>query len=182
MIPTRGNETPAVADTFTAIAKSLPVNWLKPESEAARFDSFRSLPDAAKLDLLAYCVALTLKPKLAPAEGEEATAYDAALAITGGSVADYWRPTRDNCLGRISRDRLLVVARDTIGEAWANSRASEKKALLVDQLDRAFADPAKYGRTPEQVDKLKSWLPTGMAFGTIPTPKPARAKKSRKAA
>ena len=104
------------------------------------------------------------------------------VILTGGSVASYWRPTRDNCLGRISRDRLLVVARDTIGEAWANSRASEKKALLVDQLDRAFADPAKYGRTPEQVDKLKSWLPTGMAFGSIPTPKPAKAKKARKAA
>ena len=182
VIPTRGNETPAVAGAFTAIAKSLPLNWLKPESEADRFDSFRSLPDTAKLELLAYCVALTLKPKLAPAEGEEATAYDTALAITGGSVADYWRPTRDNCLGRISRDRLLAVARDTIGEAWANSRASEKKALLVDQLDRAFADPAKYGRTPEQVDRLKSWLPTGMAFGSIPTPKPAKAKKARKAA
>ena len=40
----------------------------------------------------------------------------------------------------------------------------------------------KYGRTPEQVDKLKSWLPTGMAFGTIPTPNPAKVKKTRKAA
>ena len=127
-------------------------------------------------------MALTLKPKLAPAEGEEPTAFDAALALTEGSVASYWRPTRDNCLGRISRDRLLAIARDTIGEAWANSRASEKKALLVDQLDRAFADPAKYGRTPEQVDKLKTWLPTGMAFDTIPTPTPAWAKKTRKAA
>jgi ParB family chromosome partitioning protein len=182
VIPTRGNETPAVANAFTAIAKSLPLNWLKPQSETARFDSFRSLPDTAKLDLLAYCVALTLKPKLAPAEGEEATAYDAALAITGGRVASYWRPTRDNCLGRLSRDKLLAIARDTIGEAWANSRASEKKASLVDQLERAFADPDKYGRTPEQVEKLKSWLPTGMAFGSIPMPKPARAKKARKAA
>ena len=182
VIPTRGNEAPTAADAFTAIAKSLPLNWIKPESEADRFDSFRSLPDTAKLDLLAYCVALTLKPKLAQAEDEEATAYDIALSLTGGIVAGYWRPTKDNCLGRMSRDKLLAVARETVGEAWANSRVSEKKASLVDQLDRAFADPAKYGRTPEQVDKLKSWLPAGMSFGSIPAPKLAKVKKSKNAA
>ena len=56
----------------------------RPTSEAARFEAFRSLPEAAKLELLAYCVALTLQPKLGPAEGDEATAYDAALSLTGG--------------------------------------------------------------------------------------------------
>jgi ParB family chromosome partitioning protein len=179
----RGQEEPTSATrALEAIEQSLPAGWRKPKSEAARFEAFRSLPQAAKLELLAYCVALALQPKLAPADGEEATAYDAALGLTEASVASYWRPGKTSYLGRITRDQLLALARDTLGEAWAQSRASDKKSSLVDQLDRAFADPAKHGRTPEQVEKLKSWLPTGMAFGTVPTPKPAKSKKSKKAA
>jgi len=58
------------------------------------------------------------------------------------------------------------------------SRESEKKAELVEQLDRAFADPAKHGQTPEQVEKLKTWLPAGMAFAVAAMPAPAKAKKA----
>jgi ParB family chromosome partitioning protein len=182
LTPASGEETTPAGDALAAIEKSLPVKWLKPESETDRFEAFRSLPDTAKLQLLSYCVALTLKPKLGPAEGEEATAYDASLSLTEDSVAAYWRPAKDNYLGRITRDQLLAIGRETLGEQWAQSRASDKKASLVEQLDRAFADPAKYGRTPEQVEKLKNWLPAGMAFGIAQAPKPAKSKKARKAA
>jgi len=180
--PSSEKEPTAAGDALAAIAKSLPAAWFKPRSEAARFDSFRSLPDTAKLDLLAYCVALTLKPKLAPAVGEDATAYDVALSLTEADMAGYWRPTKGNYLGRITREQLLGISREVLGEAWSQSRAGEKKASLVDQLDRAFSDPEKHGRTPDQVEKLKSWLPTGMAFGIAECPKPAKAKKARKAA
>jgi ParB family chromosome partitioning protein len=180
--PNGRQEAPVATPALEAIRKTLPFGWSKASSEAARFEAFRSLPQADKLELLAYCVALTLQPKLAPAEGNEATAYDTALALTEASVAAYWRPGKENFLARISRDQLLALGRDTLGEQWAQSRASDKKSALVDQLDRAFADPAKYGRTPEQVEKLKSWLPAGMAFTTGPTLIPAKSKKARKAA
>ena len=166
---------------LAAIEKSLPAGWLKPQSESSRFEAFRSLPQPAKLELLAYCVALTLQPKLAPADGEQATAYDAALALTAGSVADYWRPGKDSFLRRINREQLLALGRDTLGEQWAQSHAGDKKGLLVDQLDRAFSNPEKSGRTPDQALKLKTWLPQGMSFD-IAAPKPAKAKKARKAA
>jgi ParB family chromosome partitioning protein len=181
-VPTTQKAGTPASETLAAIEKSLPDGWRKPKSEAARFEAFRSLPQADKLELLAYCVALTLQPKLAPADGDEATAYDAALALTEASVAGYWRPGKDNYLGRITRDQLLALARDTLGEAWAQSRASDKKASLVEQLDRAFADPAKQGRTPEQAEKLKSWLPARMAFGTVPTLEAGKANKARKVA
>ncbi|HTU17728.1 MAG TPA: ParB/RepB/Spo0J family partition protein [Gemmataceae bacterium] len=175
-------DSTAAALALAAIEDSLPSEWRKPKSEAARFEAFRSLPQEAKLELLAYCVALTLQPKLAPADSAESTAYDCALSLTEGSVASYWRPAKDSYLGRITRDHLLALGRETLGEQWAGSRASDKKAELVDQLDRAFADPAKHGRTPEQVEKLKSWLPAGMAFTAARTPKPAKPAKARKAA
>jgi hypothetical protein len=53
---------------------------------------------------------------------------------------------------------------------------------MVEALGRAFCDPEQSGRSPEQAEKLQSWLPAGMAFDAVPAPKPARAKKARKAA
>ena len=90
-----------------AVGQSPETSWFRKPSEAERFDSFRLLPQPAKLQLLAFCVALTLQPKLAPADGEEATAYDVALSQTGADIAGCWRPTRQNYLGRISREQLL---------------------------------------------------------------------------
>jgi ParB family chromosome partitioning protein len=105
-LPKPGNERePSVAErAFAAIEKSLPTGWLKAKNEAARFEAFCALPLESKLGLLAYCVSVTLQPKLAPDAEEERTAYDAALSKTGGRVADYWRPTKANFLGRVSRD------------------------------------------------------------------------------
>ncbi len=180
--PGNQEEPTAATRAIETIGQSLPDGWRKPKSEAARFEAFRSLPEAAKLELLAYCVALTLQPKLGATEGDETSAYDAALSLTAADVAAYWRPGKGNFLGRISRDQLLAVSREVLGEPWAQSHFTDKKALLVDQLDRAFSSPEKSGRAQDQIEKLKRWLPAGMAFGTVPTPKPAKARKSKNAA
>ena len=57
-----------------------------------------------------------------------------------------------------------------------------KKGKLAEVLDAAFSSPAEHGETPEQVEKLKSWLPSGMAFGVTLEPRPVKAKKGKKAA
>jgi ParB family chromosome partitioning protein len=180
--PNGDGEQTFAARALADIRAALPTGWLEAASEAERFEAFRSLPDAARESLLAHCVAMTLQPKLGPAEGYEATAYDTALSLTEASVADYWRPSKAQFLSRINRRQLLAIGREVLGEQWAQSRAGDKKALLVDQLDRSFADPEKSGRTPEQIARLKSWLPQGMAFDVAAVPKPAKAKKVRKAA
>lgn len=182
--PKQSDDTePTIAgESFDSLAKSLSIEWLQPKTEAERFEAFRSLPESSKQELLAYCVALTLKPKLAPTADEIVTAYDMALSQTSGNVAAYWRPTSENFLGRITRDQLLAISREVLGDAWAQSRAGDKKAALVGQLHRAFADPEKSGRTPEQVEKLTQWLPTGMGFEITTTSQPAKTKKARKAA
>ena len=48
----------AAVKALAAMEKSLPSDWRKAASEAARFEAFRSLPQAERLKLLAYCVAL----------------------------------------------------------------------------------------------------------------------------
>ena len=180
--PANQKASTIAATSLKAIEKSLPGDWRKRKSETTRFEAFRELPQADKLNWLAYTVAVTLRPKLAPASHDEATAYDAALDLTGGNMAGYWRPGKDSFFARITREQLLTVARDILGETWAGSRTSDKKALLADQLDRAFADPAKYGRTAEQVEKLNHWLPAGMALSFHLAAKPAAKRKARKAA
>ncbi|MCZ2340461.1 MAG: ParB/Srx family N-terminal domain-containing protein [Bacteroidales bacterium] len=173
---------PTIAgDDLARLASGLPQHWLKPKTESARFEAFRSLTDESKLELLAYCVAVTLTPRLASKAGEDVTAYDLALSLTSANVADYWRPTSDNFLSRITRDQLLAIGREVLGEAWSQSRAGEKKASLVGQLHRAFADPEKSGRTADQIEKLKCWLPACMGF-SVKAPKSAKTKKARKAA
>ncbi len=163
-----------------AIAEALPLAWLKPKTEAEQFRAFTGLSDTQKLDLLAWCVAGSLKPQLST--GREVTAYELALSLTGASAAAYWRPTAANYLGRITRDQLLALGRELLGDQWAQTRSKDKKSDLATQLERAFADPAKHGHTQEQVEKLTHWLPDGMAFTATAAEKPKAKKKTAKKA
>lgn len=176
-VPRRENsedvESTLAGETLASLAAGLSIDWLSLDSEAARFEAFRLLPDAAKQELLAYCLAMTLKPKLAPLPGDKTTAYDMALSLTSGDVAAFWRPTSENFLGRLTRDQLLAIGREVLGDAWAHSRTSDKKASLVGQLHRAFANPEKPGRSPEQIERLKRWLPAGMSFESTAASQPA---------
>lgn len=171
-----------VTARLESIGKKLPAAWLKPKSDAERFEAFRRLPQQARLDLLAYAVALTLQPKLGPAYAAEATAYDASLSLTGADVAEHWRPTADNFLNRRRRDELLAIGREVLGDQWARSSTDKKKSVLVTQLDRAFSNPDKAGVDREHIAKLKAWLPAGMGFGAVATSKAARPGKPRNAA
>lgn len=177
---------PAVKDATVArqsmstIEKVLARDWLKPKTEAERFRAFTGLADTQKLDLLAWCVAGSLQPQFAT--GREATAYELALSLTEASVAAYWRPTAANYLGRITRDQLLALGREVLGDQWAQARAREKKGELAAQLERAFAAPEKHARNPQQLDKLTRWLPEGMAFTAIAAEQPKAIAKAKKTA
>jgi hypothetical protein len=59
-----------------------------------------------------------------------------------------------------------------MGEDWMRAHAKAKKSELVRKLDAAFSDPSKAG----DAEKLRNWLPTGMAF------KPAEAERAKIAA
>ena len=170
----------AAGDALKAIRQGLPLAWLHQETEAEQFQAFIGLSDKEKLDLLAWCVATSLKPQLST--GKEATACELALSLTDASMAAYWRPTRGNYLGRITRDQLLSLGRELLGDQWAQARSRDKKGELADALERAFADPQKIACTPEQRDRLKHWLPEGMAFDTGEAGQSAATAEDRQAA
>ncbi|OJW21202.1 MAG: hypothetical protein BGO49_24630 [Planctomycetales bacterium 71-10] len=175
-----------VAEQLKPIKDSLPLDWLELDNQQDQFAALQALTLEQKHAILAYCVASTLEPKLLPKAGpddDRRTAYDIALAQTGANVAGYWRPTKDNYLGRLTKDQLLDLGAELLGQQWASHRRNSKKAALAEDLHQAFAGPKKHGKTPEQVERLTNWLPAGMEFGSLPQPeKPAKAKKARKAA
>lgn len=168
-----------LASRMEPVAKALPADWLKAKTEAKQFAAFRELTEYQKQALLAYCVAVTLQPKLDG--GGEPTAYDVALSLTGVNVAEHWRPTAANYLGRVPKDRLLEIGRKVLlgGDSWANRLRDAKKTTVVAELDAAFA---KSGN-PDTIDKIKNWLPEGMAFRrAAPAEKPTKAKRPKKTA
>jgi ParB family chromosome partitioning protein len=106
----------------------------------------------------------------------KASAYDIALARTGGDVAAYWRPTADNYFLRVAKFALLSIGSTVFGSRWADKRKNDKKGELATVLAHSVAT-AESGRfTPEQTAKLKRWLPEGMSFA-LPEPEPAEPAK-----
>lgn len=162
------------------IEKILPADFLDLDTEAEQFLAFQKLSTDQKHAILAYCVASTLQPKLAT-EGRELTAYDIALSQTGANVAEYWRPTKDSFLSRVTREQLLEIGRQFGGEAWVSYRRDYKKSTLADELHGYFAK----SHLPDTTDAVRNWLPAGMAFGVAPEPKaeeaqtPAKGKKKK---
>jgi ParB family chromosome partitioning protein len=161
---------------FDPSTLSLSLQWLEYPTEAERFSAFCELSDAEKRAILAVCVALTIRPKLATVSLRKATAFDIALARTGGDVAAYWRPTADNYFLRVAKFALLSIGSTLFGSRWADKRKNDKKGELATVLAHAVATADSGRFTPEQAAKLKRWLPEGMSFA-LPDPEPAEPAK-----
>ena len=167
-----------------------------PDAEA--FAELRALPERDKRTLFASCVARMLKGQLAfePKARPEVEATVARLnidfaATVRGNRDQVW--TADLLWSRLRKDRILAIARETLGETWAQAEAKQKKADIAKAMQDAFAHggdvPA--GVTAEGRAAAIAWTPPGFrAFDTgavddegapsdegtaAPDPQPAKA-------
>jgi ParB family chromosome partitioning protein len=145
---------------------ALDLDWLSlPPAEG--FKALSALPPEAKQRLFAWCVASCLNAQLA-VEDRADPVVECAGARLAIPFADYWRPTAANYWGRAKKGHGLAVAREILGDRWANDRASEKKPALASALEKAF-DPATsdafIGLDQAARDGAGAWLPPGMAYG-----------------
>ena len=143
-----------------------------PDAEA--FAELRALSERDKRTLFASCVARTLKGQLAfePKARPEVEATVARLGIdfaaaVRGNRDQLW--TADLLWSRLRKDRILAVARETLGETWAQAEAKQKKADIAKAMQDAFAHgggvPA--GVTAEGRAAAIAWTPPGFrAFDT----------------
>lgn len=180
--------SPVATKEMKAIEASLPRKWHDHEEVADRFAAFRELTQPEKLKLLAYATANSLKAQL-NVNPEDRDHFEDALSLTGGDVASYWRPTADNYFKRLKREQLLEIGREIFGDKWAEFHFKHKKGEVVAKLDADFANPAGISRyaalvitlREDAAERLKTWLPEGMAFQPSPEAAPT-GKAKRKAA
>ena len=143
-----------------------------PDDEA--FAELRALPQQDKRTLFASCVARTLKGQLAfePKARPEVEATVARLDIDFASAVrgnrdQVW--TADLLWSRLRKDRILAIARGTLGETWAQAEAKQKKADIAKAMEDAFAhgDGIRAGVTAEGRAAAIAWTPPGFrAFDT----------------
>ena len=143
-------------------------------SDTEAFAELRALPERDKRTLFASCVARTLKGQLAfePKARPEVEATVARLdidfaAAVRGNRDQVW--TADLLWSRLRKDRILAIARETLGETWAQAEAKQKKAEIAKAMQDAFAhgDGVPAGVTAEGRAAAIAWTPPGFrAFDT----------------
>ena len=128
---------------------------------------YRALPRADKEKLFAAAVARTVKGQLAFEHGARPE-LEATVARLDIDFASHVRPTADMLWSRIRKDRILDVARQTLGTAWASARSKYKKADLAKAMEEAFAagtPPVGIGATAHAA-ALAWTMPGFAAFDT----------------
>ena len=168
----RAND-PAFAKASVGIAHlagdrvAQPLEWLdQPAGEA--FAELRAMDDWHKQQLFASCVARTLKGQLAFEPGARPV-VEATVARLDIDFARLYRPDAALLFGRLRKDRLLAIARATLGEAWAAAHRNERKAALAEAMEGAFAAGAVVpaGVSPSARAAALAWVPPGFrAFDT----------------
>ena len=141
----------------------LPFEWMEGDDDAACFTALRALPRADKEKLFAAAVARTVKGQLA-FEHDARPELEATVARLDIDFAKHVRPTADMLWSRIRKDRILDVARQTLGTAWASARSKYKKADLAKAMEEAFAagtPPVGIGATAHAA--TLAWIMPGFA-------------------
>ena len=141
----------------------LPFEWMEGEDDAACFAALARLPRADKEKLFAAAVARTVKGQLA-FEHDARPELEATVARLDIDFARHVRPTAAMLWSRIRKSRILDIARETLGAAWASTRAKYKKADLAQSMEDAFAagaPPVGMGKTAHAA--ALAWTMPGFA-------------------
>ena len=149
-------------EAMLAKRPDLSLDWMENEDEDAAFSAMRMLPEAEKKALFAAAVARTLKGQLA-FEPDARPEFEATVARLDIDFAKHVRPSADMFWSRITKDRILAVARATLGPVWASARAKYKKADLALAMEEAFAADPPEGLKEKAHAAALAWTPPGFA-------------------
>ena len=148
-------------EAMLADRSGLPLDWLTIEDDGESFAALRALPEADKQALFAAAVARTVKGQLAFEPGARPE-LEATVARLGIDFAGSVRPTADMLWSRINKGRILDIARETLGPAWASARAKSKKPNLARAMEEAFAAGSPpLGVTADAHAAALAWTPPG---------------------
>ena len=150
-------------EAMLADRSSLPLDWLTIEDDRESFAALRALPEARKQALFSASVARTVKGQLA-FEPQARPELEATIARLEIDFAGQVRPTADMLWSRINKGRILDIARETLGPAWASARSKSKKPTLARAMEEAFAAGSPpVGITADAHSAALAWTPPGFA-------------------
>jgi ParB family chromosome partitioning protein len=144
--------------------ESLNLGWID-LTRPSDFEAFSSLSEADKQALFAWCTAYAVSQQLATDSGA-----NPVIEVIGRrmevDVATCWRPTAETYWSRVKKGHAIAVARELIGDRWADDKAKEKKAVIAADMELAFSEDPKAaaGLTPDTATRTATWLPDGMVF------------------
>ena len=148
-------------EEMLADRSSLPLDWLTIEDGGESFAALRALPQDDKQRLFAASVARTVKGQLA-FEPQARPELEATIARLDIDFAGQVRPTADMLWSRINKGRILDIARETLGPAWASARAKSKKPAIAKAMEEAFAAGSPpLGVTADAHAAALAWTPPG---------------------
>ena len=164
--PARANDEDFAAwspgEAMLAELPGLSLTWMENEDEDAAFAAMRALPEAEKKALYAAAVARSLKGQLA-FEPDARPEFEATVARLDIDFAKHVRPSAAMFWSRITKDRILAIARATLGPVWASARAKYKKADLARAMEEAFAAEPPEGLKEKAHAAALAWALPGFA-------------------
>ena len=150
-------------EAMLADRSGLSLDWLEIEDDGESFAALRALPVADKKALFAACVARTVKPQLA-FEPQARPELEATVARLDIDFAKHVRPTAAMLWSRLTKARILDIARTVFGISWASARSKTKKGPLADAMETAFADgDTPVGLSAQMHAAALAWTPPGFA-------------------
>ena len=149
-------------EAMLAEHSGLSLGWMEREDDTESFAALKALPLEEKQALFAAAVARTLKGQLAY-EPDARPELEATIARLDIDFAKHVRPGAAMFWSRIRKDRILAVARATLGPVWASARAKYKKADLARAMEEAFAADPPAGLKPRAHAAALAWTPPGFA-------------------
>ena len=150
--------------------KALRLDWMqlpKPED----FVALSALKPREKQALFAFATACGLVPQLSVDHCANPVIEEAGRRMDV-DVAACWRPTAASYFGRVKKEMSIDVARELIGDRWADEHGGDKKAVLAEAMEVAFCEQAREraGVTPAIAAKTARWLPAGMGLSDEAAP------------
>jgi len=138
-----------LADHHAAWAQRLP------RDTAPLWDWLAGQDEETRLELLTYCVAVTVQAVHVPYDRRpRALAHaDVLASAVGFDMSTIWIPTVSNYLGRVTKARIIEAVREGVSEEAAERLAGLKKAEMAEAAERLLAGtgwlPAHL-RTPDR--------------------------------
>jgi ParB family chromosome partitioning protein len=146
-------EDTAQGRAFDELAKAreaLSLEWTAIEDAGERFAAFRKLNKKAKDKLVAYCTVLTLNFSVRDSYAEQ----DKLIEQLDVDFAGYWRPTKDNYFGRLTKGQMFEQFGPVFGQEWLDGSHDMKKGAIAEGLEDRF------NQKPESKDDVRStWIP-----------------------